>query len=104
MYDSPGSLQDVCVDFICENLETLCDRSHNLPLMNKFEPSPDDSSCEEYRQVEKNSSNGIRLMFKGSEVFLHTVIAEQLLTALCAKKKLSDITMTLFDVTTTRLR
>jgi len=25
MYDSPRSLQEVCVDFICENLEALCD-------------------------------------------------------------------------------
>lgn len=104
MYDSPGSLQDVCVDFICENLETLCDRASSLPVTSKFESSPDDTTCEEYRQIEKNATNGIRLFFKGSEVFLHTAIAEQLLKALCAKKKLSDITMTLFDVSTTRLR
>jgi hypothetical protein len=25
MYDSPRSLQEACVDFICENLEALCE-------------------------------------------------------------------------------
>ena len=25
MYDSPRSLQEACMDFICENLEALCE-------------------------------------------------------------------------------
>ena len=27
MYDTPVSLQSCCVDFICDNLEALCDSS-----------------------------------------------------------------------------
>lgn len=104
MYDSPGSLQDVCVDFICENIETICEGYYLNPTIVRFESFSDDSLYEEHNHKGSVTSNGIRLIFKGSEIFLHTVIAEQLLVALCTKKKLCDPTMTLFDVSTTRLR
>lgn len=103
MYDSPGSLQDVCVDFICENIDTLYDSS-TLDPPNSFEPSPEDKNYEDPRQNPKLLTDGIRLIFNDSEVFLHTEIAEQLLTALCNKKKLNDSTMALFNVNNSRLR
>jgi hypothetical protein len=104
MYDSPGSLQEVCVGYICENLESLCDIASSSLTTSGLEPSPEASSYEEQRQTSKLSSNGVKLVFKDSEIFLPSEIAEQLLTALSAKKKLSDCTMNLFDVSTTRLR
>ncbi|XP_054290704.1 protein zyg-11 homolog B-like [Macrosteles quadrilineatus] len=104
MYDSPGSLQDVCVDFICENLGSLCEVTSSTVATSRLESSPVDKSVDEQRQNARVPTNGIRVVFKGSEIFLHTEIAEQLLTALCAKKKLCDQVMSLFDVSTTRLR
>jgi Zyg-11 family protein len=47
---------------------------------------------------------GSRLVFKDSEVYFHSDLSEKLLTALSEKGKLSDLTMTLFDSNTTRLR
>ncbi|KAG8297034.1 regulation of ligase activity protein [Homalodisca vitripennis] len=103
MYDSPCSLQDVCVDYICENLDHLCDRTTSGSTLNRLEPSPEDIDLEEYR-VNAKFPSGVKLVFKDNEVFLHTEIAEQLLTALCTKRKLNDITITLFDVRSSRLR
>ncbi|XP_011312713.1 protein zyg-11 homolog B isoform X2 [Fopius arisanus] len=53
-----------------------------------------------------NISNGTapRLSFKDPDVFLPAEISEQLLANLCEKKVLSDLTITLFDAKTTRLR
>lgn len=104
MYDSPCSLQDVCVDFICENLDLLCDKTCTLPLLSSVEPAPEENCFDEPKQNSKPSTNGVKLIFKDSEVFLHSEIAEQVMTALCSKKKLTDVTMTLFDVTSSRLR
>lgn len=104
MYDSPCSLQDVCVDFICENLDLLCDKTCTLPLLSSAELPPEDNCFDEPKQNSKPSTNGVKLIFKDSEVFLHSEIAEQVMTALCSKKKLTDVTMTLFDVTSSRLR
>lgn len=53
-------------------------------------------------QLLTNSST--RLSFKDPETFLPTEISEQLLYSLCERKKLSDLTITLFDSKTTRLR
>uniref|UniRef100_A0A1B6MT34 Uncharacterized protein n=1 Tax=Graphocephala atropunctata TaxID=36148 RepID=A0A1B6MT34_9HEMI len=103
MYDSPGSLQDVCVDFICENLDYLCDRTTSVSTVNRLEPSPEDIEFDDYKH-NVTFPSGVKLVFKDNEVFLHTEIAEQLLTALCTKKKLNDITITLFDVRFSRLR
>jgi len=47
---------------------------------------------------------GSRLVFKDSEVYFHSDLSEKLLTALSEKGKLCDLTMTLFDSNTTRLR
>ena len=36
--------------------------------------------------------------FKEEELFFHTQLSEQLLVRLCEKKKLDDLTLTLFQV------
>lgn len=102
MYDSPSSLQEVCVDFICENLDILCETT----VFDKTIPSAVDESeiCEEQKQCHKITSSGTKIGFKDSDVYFHSEISENLLTSLCAKGKLTDVTMTLFDVSTTRLR
>jgi hypothetical protein len=48
--------------------------------------------------------SGSRLTFKEREVYFHTDLSEKLLTTLSEKGKLSDLTMTIFDSSTSRLR
>lgn len=48
--------------------------------------------------------SGSRLAFKDGEVYFHSDLSEKLLTTLSEKGKLSDLTMTLFDSSTTSLR
>ena len=40
------------------------------------------------------------MQFKEEEMFFHTELSEQLLVRLCEKKKLDDLTLTLFQVRT----
>ncbi|XP_025110002.1 protein zyg-11 homolog B-like [Pomacea canaliculata] len=79
MYDTPISLQECCVDFICDNLAALCDI-----------------------QTPENKQN--RLVFKDAEVCFHSDLSEQLLTTLCSKGKLNDEVLGLFDSNGTTLR
>ncbi|KAL8572518.1 hypothetical protein ACOMHN_019557 [Nucella lapillus] len=79
MYDMPVSLQECCVDFICDNLADLCDLQSLDTKQNK-------------------------LVFKDSDVCFHTDLSEQLLSALCDKGKLTDETLALFDSECTTLR
>ena len=47
---------------------------------------------------------GSRLTFRDEEVYFHSDLSEKLLTLLSEKGKLSDLTMTLFETSTMRLR
>ena len=84
MYISPTTLQDYCVNFICDNLPILCENYNDIKNRSVSDPN--------------------KLKFKDSDVYFHSEISERLLKALCAKGKLNDSTLTLFDVGTTRLR
>ncbi|KAL3887173.1 hypothetical protein ACJMK2_027123 [Sinanodonta woodiana] len=72
-YDMPKSLQQCCLDFICNNLDVLC---QEIPLPRSI---------------------NVKLAFKNSDVFLTDAISEEFLKTLCEKKKLNDETLTLFD-------
>ena len=54
--------------------------------------------------LNNQSLNSTKLSFKHPDTFLPTEISEQLLYSLCERKNLSDLTITLFDSQTTRLR
>ncbi|XP_057334079.1 protein zyg-11 homolog B-like isoform X1 [Microplitis mediator] len=124
MFESPRSLQEVCVDFICDNVLALCEvHSSNIGSTNFNQLST--TTTEEGRLIyNANDDNGLlvtassaaasvndinfcsltRLNFKDPEIFLPAQISEQLLASLCEKKALSDLTITLFDSKTTILR
>ncbi|KAL3887228.1 hypothetical protein ACJMK2_027175 [Sinanodonta woodiana] len=72
-YDMPKSLQQCCLDFICKNLDVLC---QEIPLPRSI---------------------NVKLAFKNSDIFLTDAISEELLKTLCEKKKLNDETLALFD-------
>jgi len=80
LIDNPILLQEACIDYICDNLESIC----------RSTISPKDGEC--------------RLQFKEEEVFFHTELSEHLLIKLCEKNKMDDMVLSLFDSETTRLR
>ena len=92
MYDSPISLEEACVDFICENLDALCEVT---PLMT-LSPPVDGSDKPECHKEEK-------LTLKDDSI-LPSGISDRLLEQLSEKGKLRDLTMTLFDSNVATLR
>ena len=65
--------QEACIDYICDNISSLCNSV-------------------------TTDTGEQRLEFKEEELFFHTQLSEQLLVRLCEKKKLDDLTLTLFQV------
>ncbi|XP_048509756.1 protein zyg-11 homolog B-like isoform X2 [Athalia rosae] len=120
MFESPRSLQEVCVDFICDNVLVLCEVhsgecgfpvSTVPPTVPDEETSIDDSisvstvsSSNSGASLSLSTSSTTTLSFKDADAFLPAEISEQLLSSLCERKALSDLTITLFDSKTTRLR
>ena len=80
MYESPISLQDVCLEYICENIEVLCGMQHCL------------------------DSGQTSMQFRSDDVFFHSHLSDALLASLCEKQKLTDETMALFDVNVAQLK
>ncbi|XP_025074864.1 protein zyg-11 homolog B-like isoform X3 [Pogonomyrmex barbatus] len=102
MFESPRSLQEVCIDFICGNVLGLCkvhpsDTNSPNTLSNSIVSGRTSSN-------DASSSSATRLTFRHPDAFLPAEVSEQLLSNLCEKKTLSDLTITLFDSKTTRLR
>lgn len=91
MYASPDSLQDICFDCVANNIEIYC---KTIQQHKEFVNRP----------CIKTTGFQSQLVFKDPDVYLHSEIAEQLLTALCDRGKLSDLNITLFDSKSTRLR
>ena len=64
---------EACIDYICDNISSLCNSVWT-------------------------DGGEQKLQFKEEEIFFHTELSEQLLVRLCEKKKLDDLTLTLFQV------
>lgn len=79
MYDTPVSLHDCCIDFICDNLSELCEAG----ITELGDP---------------------KLVFKEQDIYFQHHLSENLLETLCEKGKLDDRTMTLFDPNVMNLR
>lgn len=79
MYDTPVSLHNCCIDFICDNLSQLCEPG----ITELGDP---------------------KLVFKEPDIFFQHHLSESLLEKLCAKSKLTDETLTLFDPNVMNLR
>ncbi|ESP03618.1 hypothetical protein LOTGIDRAFT_137121 [Lottia gigantea] len=80
MYDRPVSLQGCCVDYICDNLDSLCE----------IQSSPE---CPQPKHV-----------LKDPDVFFHSNLSEKLLETLNDKGKLNDSTINIFQPNVTSLR
>ncbi|XP_046464898.1 protein zyg-11 homolog B isoform X1 [Neodiprion pinetum] len=121
MFESPRSLQEVCVDFICDNVLVLCEvhpGDSGLPVSTLPPAAIDEqmstgdgrttvssvSSVTNLSSLNLSAGSATRLSFKDPDAFLPAEISDQLLSSLCERKALSDLTITLFDSKTTRLR
>ncbi|XP_024871172.1 protein zyg-11 homolog B-like [Temnothorax curvispinosus] len=121
MFESPRSLQEVCIDFICGNVLALCtvhpsdtNSPNTLSSSSAVSDRQDNgtangNSAEVDTATGRTSSNDAPnsatwLTFRHPDAFLPAEVSEQLLSNLCEKKTLSDLTITLFDSKTTRLR
>ncbi|XP_032679973.1 protein zyg-11 homolog B-like isoform X2 [Odontomachus brunneus] len=100
MFESPRSLQEVCIDFICGNVLGLCE----VHLGDANVHSPGATVSGRTSSNDAPTSSATRLTFRHPDAFLPAEVSEQLLSNLCEKKTLSDLTITLFDSKTTRLR
>ncbi|XP_065349750.1 protein zyg-11 homolog [Cloeon dipterum] len=103
-YKSPGTLQNACISFICENLEELCylvppaSESCENSTHHGASPYPGPSKC---CGCSKESTH--RLRFR-SGLRLHSDLASRLLFELCESRKLCDTALTLFDTNVTLLK
>lgn len=73
MYESPGSLQEVCFDYISSNIEALC----------------------ESQTAEDTGQSS--LVFKAEDAYFHSTLSDQLLAYLSDKRKLTDDILSLFN-------
>lgn len=83
MYENPANLQDVCIDYICDNIEAL---------------------CEEQNEDTFSYFTDIKLTFKNKEIIFPTTLSDQLLYTLGNRKKLTDGTIFLFNANICNLK
>lgn len=91
MFDNPLSLEDLCLECICDKLEDIFEFY--------FEPS-DNSS---FDTTEQNSVQK-KFRFKDSDLFVFNELSERLLHKLGERNLLCDSTLNLFNEKNTRLR
>ncbi|XP_050440716.1 protein zyg-11 homolog B-like [Adelges cooleyi] len=77
MYDNPGTLRDLCIDYVCDNIEKLY--------------------MAEQISVTDSQPSELEYMFIDSNVYLPMEISEVLLTKLSERNKLNDETLSLFS-------
>lgn len=111
MYDSPVSLQDLCVEIIVCNLDEVFDQFYedcvdfvenktSLVHVSSTENVLVPNSSSKKKDLKKLK----RYRFQETELFLYNVISEQILRKLDEKKLLDDSTFSLFTEKNTRLR
>lgn len=90
MYDNPISLQELCLDTICYNLDDVFEQYVETTMA--------------AGDVDVSMGEEKKYRFKDSELFLYNEISERLLIKLGEKKLLNDSTISLFTCKNTRLR
>ncbi|KAL1415664.1 hypothetical protein MTO96_029084 [Rhipicephalus appendiculatus] len=80
MYDSPASLQECCIDFICDNIDAICE-----------------VQTDEQQQA-------VRYSFRDPDVYFHREVSQQVLETLSVRGLLNDSILTLFDARYTHLQ
>lgn len=77
MYDNPGTLKDLCIDYVCDNIEKL----YMAEQISETDLQPSES---EYMFIDNNA-------------YLPMEVSEILLTKLSIRNKLNDEILSLFS-------
>ncbi|XP_050534870.1 protein zyg-11 homolog B-like isoform X2 [Daktulosphaira vitifoliae] len=77
MYDNPGTLKDLCIDYVCNNIEKLY-------------------MAEQISETDSHPHE-LDYMFIDNNIFLPMEVSEVLLTKLSERNKLNDETLALFS-------
>lgn len=109
MYENPASLEELCLESICDNIidifELYCERGDTQ--QQQINSNDDEEEEEDSDSNNSNSTSTIvkkRFRFRDKDVFLYNEISERLLEKLCTKGLLCDSTMSLFNAKNTRLK
>lgn len=101
MYESPASLEELCLESICDNIlnvfELYCENGESQQQRNNG--AEDDSESDNGFSVLKK-----RFRFRDKDIFLFNEISERLLEKLCDRGLLCDSTLSLFNEKNTRLK
>lgn len=97
MYESPASLEELCLESICDN------------ILDVFELYCENGERNNGGEDDSESDNGFtvlrkRFRFRDKDVFLFNEISERLLEKLCDRGLLCDSTLSLFNEKNTRLK
>lgn len=98
MYESPASLEELCLESICDIIDVFehSDCRNHLEQKNSFD---DDSESDDRISVERR-----KYQFRDKNVFLFNEISEKLLEKMCDRGLLCDSTLSLFNERNTRLK
>lgn len=101
MCDCPGSLQELCLDAVCDNIsevfELYYESLEDCGLTNE-----DNKSSDNYSRNFSVVHRKFRL--RDPDIFLFNEISERLLAKLSERNLLSDSTLNLFSAKNTRLK
>jgi len=92
MYETAASLQDVCLNYICDNVEALCEVQTNLN---------DGRTSMVFRG---DNADAAASAGEAPDIYFHSALSDQLLAGLSERNKLTDEVMTLFDPRVTSLK
>ncbi|XP_018322047.1 protein zyg-11 homolog B-like isoform X2 [Agrilus planipennis] len=93
MYESPNSLQDLCLDTVCDNLLEIFDVFYE----NVEEEKVENATVKQYGVNKK-------FKFKDNELFLIKELSEMLFNKLGEKNLICDSTLNLFSAKNTKLQ
>lgn len=97
MLESPCSLEELCLDTICDNILSYVEAIPNSPLKNKDDNWDDfeDRFDDEYKKIYR---------FKDHELFLINEISEKLLRKFIEKNIICDALLNIFTARNTKLK
>lgn len=91
MYDSPQTLENICLIYICDNLRDIFEFYYEKTENDRGDPGVKTKPIKKFR-------------FTDNDLFLFNELSEKLLNKLGEKHLISDTTLSLFAERNTRLR
>lgn len=94
MFESPNTLEDLCLDTICDNIMTYAEPQRKTK----------EGSWERINSIDDYAGYEKRYVFRDPEIFLINEVSEKLMRKFCEKGGLCDATLNLFTENNTKLR